>query len=614
MITQMRHISISGHTTNLEHAVKQYLCKYDIQLINQQGAQLSTTNPYASTFHKATTLAKLACAPPVIALPTTDSAATNLVEEYFAKHEQTQHQHASLVRALETANSQLLQLSPFLSLDISNMFACKFIHHRFGKLTKAAFLQWQKFAASKESIVFVPSKKDEHHVWGVYFTPKQDADSAHALFASLYFESFEFVQPFDDGRAVSPRQLAQYWQNECENLTAQLNDATNFAACPQLAIACQHVTRLYKHYDIHKYATISPRGQIFTFSGWVTSKTAQTIEAKVATDSLILLTVSQHHPSPPPTVIHNPPVVRSFEFFTKLYGLPAHNEIDPTPFVAITYTGLFGLMFGDVGHGLVFVFLGWLLQRRFTSPLGSIISIAGLSATIFGLLYGSIFGFEDILPAIWRRPAQDITATLIFAVVLGVALVAVSILLNMYNSLRQHNIIAFLFGPNGASGLIFYGSVIFIAVRFIMYGLPFSASVAFFLALPLCLTALKHPLERYFAGQRIIPPGGVPQFVFNTFVELFETLLTYATNTISFVRVGAFAVSHAGMMHVVLQLSQGAAGTRNWLIVIAGNIIVMGIEGLLVGIQVLRLDFYEMFSRFYTGSGKVFTSHKLKEW
>ena len=113
------------------------------------------------------------------------------------------------------------------------------------------------------------------------------------------------------------------------------------------------------------------------------------------------------------------------------------------------------------------------------------------------------------------------------------------------------------------------------------------------------------------AGKSPLPEGNPGQFVFNTTIELFETLLTYATNTISFVRVGAFAISHAGMMHVVLQLSQSSQG-RNWLILILGNVLVLVIEGLLVGIQVLRLNFYEMFSRFYTGGGRFFVSNKLE--
>ena len=88
--------------------------------------------------------------------------------------------------------------------------------------------------------------------------------------------------------------------------------------------------------------------------------------------------------------------------------------------------------------------------------------------------------------------------------------------------------------------------------------------------------------------------------------ELFEVCLSYFSNTLSFVRVGAFAVSHAAMMEVVLMLAGAEAGTPNWLVVVLGNLFVCGMEGLIVGIQVLRLEYYELFSRFYRGTGREF--------
>ena len=105
--------------------------------------------------------------------------------------------------------------------------------------------------------------------------------------------------------------------------------------------------------------------------------------------------------------------------------------------------------------------------------------------------------------------------------------------------------------------------------------------------------------------------GGVGMFVVQTFFEMFEVLLSYFSNTLSFVRVGAFAISHAAMMEVVLMLAGAESGSPNMLVVILGNIFVCGMEGLIVGIQVLRLEYYEMFSRFYKGGGKEFVPYKV---
>ena len=135
-----------------------------------------------------------------------------------------------------------------------------------------------------------------------------------------------------------------------------------------------------------------------------------------------------------------------------------------------------------------------------------------------------------------------------------------------------------------------------------------------FLGIPVIMFLLKEPLGQLVEGKKPKAEGGVGMFLVQGFFELFETMLSFFSNTISFVRIGAFAVSHAAMMEVVLMLSGASAGSTNWIIFVIGNIIVCGLEGLVVGIQVLRLEYYEMFSRFYKGTGREFKPfHKQSE-
>ena len=128
---------------------------------------------------------------------------------------------------------------------------------------------------------------------------------------------------------------------------------------------------------------------------------------------------------------------------------------------------------------------------------------------------------------------------------------------------------------------------------------------------PLILMVLKEPLAKKIEKSTEKMTEGKVMFFVQGFFELFETLLSYFSNTLSFVRIGAFAVSHAAMMEVVLMLAGAEAGTPNWLIVVLGNLFVCGMEGLIVGIQVLRLEYYEMFSRFYKGNGREFKPYKI---
>ncbi len=165
------------------------------------------------------------------------------------------------------------------------------------------------------------------------------------------------------------------------------------------------------------------------------------------------------------------------------------------------------------------------------------------------------------------------------------------------------------FSPNGVAGLVFYGFLVLTIVLYMTgHKTPGNIMMIIFLGIPVIMFLLKEPLGQLVEGKKPKAEGGVGMFLVQGFFELFETMLSFFSNTISFVRIGAFAVSHAAMMEVVLMLGgiTDGAGNPNWIIIVLGNIIVCGLEGLVVGIQVLRLEYYEMFSRFYTGSGREF--------
>ena len=161
---------------------------------------------------------------------------------------------------------------------------------------------------------------------------------------------------------------------------------------------------------------------------------------------------------------------------------------------------------------------------------------------------------------------------------------------------------------------MFYGGVVY-AILLIFSGktIPAAWLLAIVLAAAVLGMFLKEPLAKLVTGEpgpKI--EGSIGMFIVQGFFEMFEVMLSYFSNSLSFVRIGAFAVSHAAMMSVVLQLSGFESGNTNWVVVVLGNLFVMGMEGLIVGIQVLRLEFYEMFSRFYSGDGRPFINSLKK--
>jgi V/A-type H+-transporting ATPase subunit I len=196
-------------------------------------------------------------------------------------------------------------------------------------------------------------------------------------------------------------------------------------------------------------------------------------------------------------------------------------------------------------------------------------------------------------------------------------LILIAMIINIVNAIRAKEPGRLLFDQSGVAGLICYGCAAICIVLYVLgYALPATGILVAAVGIPLVAIFLKEPLSNLVEHKKhIFPEGSKAMFFVEAFVELFDVVLSYATNSISFVRVGAFALSHAGMMGVVLTLAGYESGSPNIIVVVLGNILVTGLEGLVVGIQVLRLEYYEMFSRFYRGSGKPFRAefHNVQE-
>jgi V/A-type H+-transporting ATPase subunit I len=197
---------------------------------------------------------------------------------------------------------------------------------------------------------------------------------------------------------------------------------------------------------------------------------------------------------------------------------------------------------------------------------------------------------------------------LISTVALGSLLIITSMILNMIVSLKKKKYAELFFSHNGVAGFLLYIFIIAAVVTSILgtINIVNIFTIILFVILPVILIVMKNPFDRLLNGKKLFPEK-VGGFIIESIFELFEVLLSYVTNTMSFLRVGGFVLSHAGMMMVVYTLMGMSAGIVGQIsILIIGNLFVMGLEGLIVGIQVLRLEFYEMFSRYFEGNGYPF--------
>ena len=271
--------------------------------------------------------------------------------------------------------------------------------------------------------------------------------------------------------------------------------------------------------------------------------------------------------------------------FARTLGTPAADEADPSRVLAILAPLLFGYMFGDVGHGLVLFVAGLLLQQRW--PVTRILIANGLAAMVFGLVFGSVFGREDLLPALWLHPIEQPLPVLLVPLCGGIVVLLLGLLLNATEFWWRGRIVQWL--QIEAAVVLLYLSLIASLIN--------PESLAF--------SALAMPW--YLAGHLLQSPDKAIRALLKALGSLLESLFQLLVNTISFVRVGAFALAHGGLSLAFISLAQNTEGVvAGFLIQLAGNLLVIMLEGLVVTIQTTRLILFEFFIRFLHCTGRMF--------
>ena len=636
MIEKMKFLSLTAPKTEFDRVVDSYLSKYEIHLENALSELRSVkdlrpfveTNPYREEWKLANDLVQNLPAQSTPVRELSLEEAVDAVRSIRQTLAQLNDREAELEKQLETYTASYEQVAPFtqLNYDISSILHFRCIKFRFGRISLEYFEKFQSFVYDAVDTILFKCREDEEYVWLVYFTPAPCADKVDAIYASMHFERLFLPDDYEG----TPKEAAQLLEEKIAGIKADLESIRKERQSvlesrrEELTGAAERLNRYTRNFDVRKLAACTNHDDntFFILCGWMTARDAAAFQKESESDKDLFLILEPDHNdilSKPPTKMRNPGIFRPFEMFIQMYGLPDYNEIDPTILVAITYSVFFGFMFGDMGQGLCLLIGGFLLYRAKKMNLAAIISCCGFFSTIFGFLFGSIFGFEDIINAAWLRPGEAMTTlpfigrlntVFVIAVALGMGIIILTMILNIINSVRAHDPEKTWFDTNGAAGLVFYAAMASVIVLF-MTGHPLPAGIvlAVMFGIPLLLMFFKEPLTALVEKKAAAIEGSKGMFVVQGFFELFEVLLSYFSNTISFVRVGAFAVSHAAMMEVVLMLAgyeSGSASSVNWLVVVLGNVFVCGMEGLIVGIQVLRLEYYELFSRFYRGTGRAF--------
>lgn len=635
MIEKMKFLSITGPKEDIDRVVNLYLSKYEIQLENAL-SELKTVknlrpyteiNPYKELFTIASRLVSNFEGRSTDGLKTISiEEAARIVTETEKQLSEFTEKREILQSRLGTAQSSYDKILPFkeLDYDIRSILHFEHIRFRFGRIPKEYYAKFEAFVYEALDTILYKCHEDEDYISAVYFVPAVISKRIDAIYASLHFERYIIPDEYNGTPVDAIEGLEKNIKCLQDGIEAADREAADILNTNRLAIlsAYEKLNSYNTNFNVRKLAacTNHDTNTFYILCGWLTEKDAERFEKELQDDEKTFFFVEDDHNNllnGPPTKLNNPKLFKPFEMFIRMYGVPAYNEFDPTILIGLTYAFLFGFMFGDAGQGLVLLIGGLLLYKAKKMNLAAIVSCCGFFSTIFGLLFGSVFGFESVIEPLWLHPASamlnlpfigKLNTVFVVAIALGMGLIVLTMVLNIMNSIRQHDPGDAWFDTNGLAGLVFYGSILVTVVLF-MTGctLPAATVLIIMFAVPLLIIFLKEPLTAIVKKQANIMPEAKGMYVVQGFFEMFELLLSYFSNTLSFVRVGAFAVSHAAMMEVVLMLAGAeAGGSPNWIVIIIGNIFVCGMEGLIVGIQVLRLEYYEIFSRFYKGDGREF--------
>ena len=340
-----------------------------------------------------------------------------------------------------------------------------------------------------------------------------------------------------------------------------------------------------------------------------------------------------------PVRLDNPRVLSPFQMLVSNFGVPRYGTIDPTPFVMPLYLAMFGLMFADAGQGLVLAILGALGIHSFRKPgakrswyqLSWLIVWCGLSSIVFGILFGSFFGLA-LFPALWfdfhgivaGHPAHgsgvdDIFDILAITVYFGIAVIAVGLIFNWVNIIRARRWEELLFDKGGVLGAWIYAGGIYVAFYLVTHdyaAFPSGNKLFVLMGLPAILLFFKEPYhyfkhEKGHSDSQTSPAFAVLNAVMHWIVELLEIFSGYLSNTLSFMRVAGLGIAHVCLMISAFAMAEMTSGITAILVLVLGNILVIALEGLSAGIQALRLSYYEFFTKFFHGTGKLYTPISL---
>ncbi len=543
----------------------------------------------------------------------------------------TNEQISTNNKKIEQLEAVLHQLEPVkdVDLDVASLRESRFVYSELGSMP-VANIERLKTSLSRIPYIFLTLRQDSQMAVVYLAGAQSNSDILERAARSAYLNPLALPKDYSG----TPDEIMRSVRSEIDRTKRETLDLREQLAKQRDAYEKQLRSLLW---DVRASRMLTEAivhsGKLrytYVIVGWVPQSRAELLTNRIkqiSKETLIeIYPINRNEPpSDVPVYLSHSKLLAPFESLVLTFARPKYNEIDPTWLIAITFPLLYGAMFGDVGHGLLLALVGVLTLSKkvkffnFLGSLGGLVTACGLVATVFGFLYGSVFGYEDILHPIWMAPLQNIMSILGVAIIAGVVLLTLGFLLGIYNHIAAHDWGELIFGHNGIAGLIFYLSFVgLISNTGMLPMLPKLSIPMVAFVVPVIISGIaitfSDLLQRLVMGIRPLVEESIGTYAIQLFFELFEAVISYLSNTLSYIRVGAFAVAHGGLSMAFFNLAslaghEGSIGY--WVVVVIGQIFIIGFEGLIVGIQTMRLSYYELFSKFFSGGGRSYEPLKL---
>lgn len=499
-----------------------------------------------------------------------------------------------------------------VQIDLSDLSNLDFFNVRFGILDKEARFRLKKNYGNILAVIFHTATSDDGEVYLAIY-PKEVTNEIDRILKSLNWQDVEILEKSKGTAKEILGDLDKQEEDLIKRKKEILEKRDNFLRENKGKIE-SHIVSMFLKDRIEEVKHFMARSnKYFYMSGWIAERDIPKLKEVLASykDIVIKERSPEEDNVTPPTKLKNSFFARPFELLIKMYGVPNYKEKDPTFLFAVTYMFLFGAMFGDVGQGLVFFMAGFLIKNK---DFGGLLKRLGIASTIFGFLYGSVFGMESIIPAIFMRPFSNINTSLMSAILVGLIFLLISYFVGFINKFNFNDLEEAIFGKEGLAGFIVFLMVINLACGPLLKKtlIPTKIAVIIIVLSLLSMVFKKQILSLITKKPHKIEEGYYIEAVFS----LLEGVLSIVSNIISFIRVGAFAINHVGLFLAFETIGKMLNNEGlNILSLVIGNIVIIGLEGLIVFIQSLRLEYYEMFSKFYYGDGYEFipTTIELEE-